>query len=277
MTQGAMPADGTRYARAKDGALLQYETHGAGEPVVFLPGSFVGRDTFSQQRKELAGNFRQVLRDLRGHNGSEARVPPDYALDMTELDDLICVLDAEGIDRTHLVGHSTGGAIAFAFARRYPERVRRMVLLEPSLFNLPRGERQTQNRAELERIQALAEQGEAVAATRAVFTYILGPRWAVNAPPSLISQMEAAAPMAGPHLRALLAWQVTPEDVCTLAPPTLYIQGGRSLAYYVAIFERIGEVHPEAARLLVEDAGHAVYVQRPAKINAAIRDFLGSD
>ena len=46
------------------------------------------------------------------------------------------ILDAEGAARVHLIGHSTGGAVGFAFARRFPERLDRMVLIEPTLLAL---------------------------------------------------------------------------------------------------------------------------------------------
>lgn len=263
-----------RTVTAPDGTVIQHEASGRGEPIVFLHGSFVGRDTFAAQEPALSAGYRVILRDLRGHNGSDPTAPADYALETTEINDLIAVLDAEGIDRVHLVGHSTGGAIAFAFARRCPERVRRMVLIEPSLFALPHPEPRAANHAVLSGIRQQAEAGDEAGAARAVFSYILGAGWDRRAPESLIRQVEAAGPMVAPHIRGLLALDVTPDDVRALTPPTLYIYGRRSLAYYFAIYERLGEIHPGANRLLFEDAGHALYVQRADRASQAIRDFL---
>ena len=125
-----------RFARARDGTVLKYEVAGAGEPIVFLHGGFVSRSAFARQRDALADKFRIILRDLRGHGGSTCTIPADYAIDTTEVTDLLAVLDVEGIERAHIVGHSTGGAIAFCFALAHPERTGRLVLLEPSLVSL---------------------------------------------------------------------------------------------------------------------------------------------
>src|SRR5712692_8361112 len=114
--KGSMEA-GLKYTPATDGTVLQYEVDGTGEPVVCLHGGLDGRNSFRRQRETLSGGFRFVLRDLRGHNGSEWRQPDDYGIETTEVDDIVRVLDAEGIERAHLLGHSSGGAIAFAFAR----------------------------------------------------------------------------------------------------------------------------------------------------------------
>lgn len=268
--------DTLRYARAADGAQLQYETLGAGEPVVFLHGSLTGRDAFSRQRQALAARFRLFLRDLRGHNGSEVRVPPDYALDTTEVADLEAVLDAEGIDRAHIVAHSTGGAIAFAFARRRPERVGRLVLLEPTLLALLPEALRAEDRSARKQVIAQAEAGDPLGAAYAFYTRALGPDWETRVRPETIKQMEAAAPMLAAHCRALLALVVTPADVRALAPRALFIHGRRSSPVHAAIFARIAELCPAAHRLAIEDAGHAMQLSRPAAVNEAILSFVGS-
>lgn len=261
-----------RIAHAEDGAPLPYEVIGAGEPVVFLHGGFAGRDTFARQRP-LAGHFRLLLRDLRGHNGAAAQLPPDYSFETTEIGDLLRLLDGEQIERAHLAGHSSGGAIAFAFARRHPERVGRLVLLEPTLFSLLPPGLLVQERAFYEGLIAQAVRGEAIAATHAVVAHIAGEGWEARARPEAIVQVEAAAPMLAAHLRALLDLQVTPDDVRSLAAPALVVHGRRSLPFYAAIYERLRELRPDW-RCLALDAGHTVHLQRAAEVNAAILEAL---
>jgi pimeloyl-ACP methyl ester carboxylesterase len=275
----AAEADETtlRYVRAADGAVLRHEVAGEGEPVVLLHGGFAGRDTFVRQRQPLAARYRLVLRDLRGHNGTESRIPANYGFDTTEADDLLAVLDAEGIERAHIVGHSSGAVAAFAFARRYPERVRRLVLLEPSFFSLLPPDIHEQEWAFYSGLIARAERGEAVAATHDVVTHVAGAGWEARARPSVIAQVDASAPMLAAHLQALFALRVTPGDVLDLKAPALYVHGRRSLPFYAAIFERIGAIRPDAHRLAIDDAGHAVHLQRPEPVNAAILEFLSSD
>lgn len=269
-----MTASEVREVGAADGATLRYEVAGTGAPIVFLPGSFVGRDTFARQQPAFAPAYQVILRDLRGHNGTPARIPPGYALDTTELDDLERVLDAEGIARAHIAGHSTGGAIAFAFARRRPERVRSVVLLEASLFNLLQGEEHTRLHADLGALKAQAEAGDPAGAARGVFTYILGKGWETRAPQALVDALEASAPMCAAHIQGLLDLSVTLDDVRSLKPPALFLYGRRSIYAYNGIFDRVGEIHPAARRHRYENAGHALYVQRADEVNAAIQEFL---
>ncbi|GAA1843166.1 alpha/beta hydrolase [Pseudonocardia ailaonensis] len=68
--------------------------------------------------------------DLRGH-GRSPWVPP-WNLEQ-HVADALGVLDDLGLDRVDVVGHSFGGAIAVHLARAAPERVRRLVLLDPAL------------------------------------------------------------------------------------------------------------------------------------------------
>ncbi|MEM1429108.1 MAG: alpha/beta hydrolase [Pseudomonadota bacterium] len=66
--------------------------------------------------------------DLRGHGRSSRPLHGYTVADMTG--DLEALLDAQGIDRAHLVAHSFGGSIALAYALRHPERVASLVLAD---------------------------------------------------------------------------------------------------------------------------------------------------
>ena len=70
--------------------------------------------------------------DLRGHGASATLANQWYS--MAELaDDVVATLDAEAAPFVHLVGHGLGGAIAFEFTRKFPDRVRSLTLIEPNL------------------------------------------------------------------------------------------------------------------------------------------------
>lgn len=272
------PAAGEpRFVTASDGVQLQHEVVGTGDEwIVFLPGGFAARDTFGRQVRVLADRYRLLLRDLRGHNGSEVRLPPDYSIPTTEVDDTLRVLDAAGIDRTHVIAHSSGGAFAFAFARRHPERIRRLILIEPTLVQLVPEDERAPHVAEFERLRAVGDGGDPVAAAKGTWTHILGAGWDARARPSIVEPLVAAAPLASAHLKALVDHEVTPDDVRALEPPTLYIHGAQSLSLYVAVYHAVGRAKPDQPRLLIEDAGHAVYAQKAARVNQAILEFLAA-
>jgi 2-hydroxymuconate-semialdehyde hydrolase len=267
-------AAGLTFVRAKDGSLLQHAAVGAGDPVVLLHGSYSGRDAFKRQVPLLTDHFRLILRDLRGHNGAELRIPDDYAIETTEIDDLLAVLDAEGIDRAHLVGHSYGAAIAFAFARRHPDRARRLVLIEPPYFDLLPPDLYRDCTSHVRGIIDLAEREGPLAASRAVFTYVLGPGWDRAARPALLAQMEAAAPLCPYFQRSLLTLRVADEDIARPPVPTMYIHGRETEEIHTAMYRRIAELRPGAPDLIVEGAGHAVHLQRAAIVGEATLSFL---
>jgi aminoacrylate hydrolase len=112
------------YAGSKDA--LYYEDVGEGHPIVFIPG-FGGVGSFWRKQIDFfKRRFRVITIDQRGA-GASARSRQEYSLDqMTK--DVQAVMDAAGIDRAILVGHSTGGAIAQLLAVWTPERVTGMLL-----------------------------------------------------------------------------------------------------------------------------------------------------
>jgi pimeloyl-ACP methyl ester carboxylesterase len=86
---------------------------------------------------ELRKHFRVTTYDLRGHGRSDA--PPTGYTTRDMADDLVGLMDALGIESAYLVGHSLGADIVLHTGLIYPERVRRMVLIEagvPALVNI---------------------------------------------------------------------------------------------------------------------------------------------
>jgi pimeloyl-ACP methyl ester carboxylesterase len=185
------------------------------------------RFAFRRQREGLAGDFRLVLRDLRGHNGTDARVPPGYALGTTEISDLRAVLDAEGVQRAHLVGHSTGGAIAFIFALRHPERVSRMVLIEPTLLSFVPPEIVDAEFSDMRESDAVAVRDGPVAGLHLALSFVMGEGWRDRMRPEALAQLEAGAPLFMAQGQALYDLDVTEADPRALAAPTLLVYGFR--------------------------------------------------
>jgi pimeloyl-ACP methyl ester carboxylesterase len=75
--------------------------------------------------------FRVTTYDLRGHGRSDMPLTGYTTAD--HVADLLGLIDALEMDRVHLVGHSLGADVSLHFALRHPNRVGRMVLLEPGI------------------------------------------------------------------------------------------------------------------------------------------------
>jgi pimeloyl-ACP methyl ester carboxylesterase len=118
------------WATMDDGVRLHYVERGDGPLVVLLHGFPQYWGAWRHQLVALAdAGFRVVAPDLRGYNLSdkpasiEAYRASRLAWDVAEL------IDHVGDGRAHVVGHDWGGAIAWDVARRHPERVDRLAIL----------------------------------------------------------------------------------------------------------------------------------------------------
>ncbi len=114
-----------------DGASISYSRSGAGPPVLLIQGVGIVGNGWRPQVEGLADRYTLVTFDNRGMGGStlgEATRVPAYSVEVLAADAL-AVMDAEDLDRFHVVGHSLGGVIAQEVALQAPDRVRSLALL----------------------------------------------------------------------------------------------------------------------------------------------------
>ena len=104
-----------------------YSIEGEGPPLFLIHGIGAARDVWRFLVPTLRDHFTVVRHDLRGHGESPKPVGE------STLDDLVADVERLrercGFERAHFAGHSLGGMIAPAYARRYPERVLSLGLL----------------------------------------------------------------------------------------------------------------------------------------------------
>jgi len=105
---------------------IRYEVTGDGDPVLLVAGLGGSAGYWTPNVAELARNHRVVLHDHRGTGGS-SRFEGRYSVEGMA-DDLLRLMDHLEIDRAHLVGHSTGGAIGQVVAANAPDRIASLVL-----------------------------------------------------------------------------------------------------------------------------------------------------
>jgi len=120
------------YIRIDDDTALHFSDWGDGAPLVFLSGWTLDADMWNYQRAPLArAGFRCVAYDRRGHGRSS---DPGRGYDYDTLaDDLEAVLDARGLARVTLVGHSfASGEIVRYLSRHGSRRVAGIVLVSPA-------------------------------------------------------------------------------------------------------------------------------------------------
>lgn len=259
-------------ATAWDGAPLHYEVAGAGEPIVFLHGAYASRFFWRFQRDALAEEFRILARDLRGHDGSPSVAPEGFGFDSTEVADMSAVLDAEGISRAHFVGHSTGGTIALFYALKHPDRVGRLVLLEPTLLSFAPFEVWTAG----DWLQSM-ERGRrdgGMSVIHSAMAAFIGPDWREKMSPRWVARMEAQAAIAQAHMEAWDRTVVTGADLRALRAQALVLYGENGVNTQPYIHRAIRRARPDIECRTVPGTGHNLNIDRPDEVSAAIREFL---
>lgn len=127
-----MPSvDGVRFCRLPSGSRIAYASQGEGRPLVMVPGwlchveEMWGHPSAASAREKLASGHRFTWFDRLGCGLSD-RGGFDLSVE-NDLEQLVCVLDAAGIERASLIGYSFGAPPAALFAARFPERVDALV------------------------------------------------------------------------------------------------------------------------------------------------------
>ncbi|MGQ0830397.1 MAG: adenylate/guanylate cyclase domain-containing protein, partial [Microthrixaceae bacterium] len=122
----------TRYATS-DGLKLAYQAFGDGPPMILVPPlvshvEIVWEHELNRRILEFEAQYLRIIQfDKRGIGGSDAF--DEFPTLEQRIADITAVMDAEGLERAHLMGLSEGGLMAQHFAIRYPERVDRLVLV----------------------------------------------------------------------------------------------------------------------------------------------------
>jgi pimeloyl-ACP methyl ester carboxylesterase len=125
---------GTRGYVATPMGQVHYRRMGTGAPVLLLHQTPWFSVEYAKVIPLLAARGLSALApDRPGYGMSDV---PDYVPTIEHYaDDLIPVLDALGIGRTHVVGHHTGAAVAAAFVHRHADRVSKLVFDGVPLYN----------------------------------------------------------------------------------------------------------------------------------------------
>ncbi len=242
----------------------------SGTPVVLLHGLGGNAESWRPQLDALARDHRVLAWEMPGYGRSPALPEMTFA---AVGDALAALLDAEGCDAAHLVGHSLGAMVAQEFALARPARVRSLALLAGSgRFGPPGGSWQRRfvaaRLAPLEAGQSMADIADA-----ALPRLFAGP--VDDAHRALARAALAAVPEA--TYRAALGMLATFDALGRLPAlhlPALVVGGAHDpMAPYESL-RRLCDALPGARLEIVPAAGHWLGLECPEILNALLRDFL---
>jgi non-heme chloroperoxidase len=268
--QQVMPQLRFATARLETGVQIHYAEQGdpGGEALVFLHGYTDSWFSFSQLLPLLPERYRAYAIDQRGHGDSErpagGYMPDDFAADV------VAFLDAVGVARATIVGHSMGSIIARRVAETYPERVTRLVLIGAALTPM--------------------RLNEAAVGLREAVRTLEDP-----VPPEFAREFQASTvhiPVPEPFFERVVAeslklparvWKSVLDglfalddaaDLGRIAAPTLILWGERDAFFPRQEQERLAAAIPGASLTVYPETGHDPHWERPERVAANLDAFV---
>jgi pimeloyl-ACP methyl ester carboxylesterase len=119
-----------------DGKKIHYLEKGEGEPVILIHGFLYHTVMWKKNIDDLAKKFKVYAVDLWGWGYSERLKENEYSFDRYGKQ-IVGFMDALNIKKATLVGQSMGGGISVYVAAHYPERVDRLILVDPAVIPYP--------------------------------------------------------------------------------------------------------------------------------------------
>lgn len=256
----------------------------AAQTVLCLHGFPMLAVSWHEQLAGLADRYRVVAPDMRGYGGTDApsRVR-DYSLDILTRD-VVELIDALGCDQVHLVGHDWGAAVAWEVAQRYGSRLHSLSILNCPPYQVMMRElkRVDQLRRSWYMLffqlpwlpeKVLGRDPERIAEILAKTAHNLAPFTRERVEPYVRQVRERGLPGINYYRAAV---RRLPQALARVEVPTRLIWGLRdpALGPWFAEPEHYSSWVEHFDRVILEDCGHTPMLERPAEVNAALREHF---
>jgi pimeloyl-ACP methyl ester carboxylesterase len=242
---------------------------GRGKPVVLLHAFPLCRAMWRPQLEALRDTCRVIAPDLRGFGDSP--LAEGAATAETMADDVAALLREKGVSEPVVLGGlSMGGYVAFAFVRKYADRLRGLILADT------RAEADDDAaRANRDKLIAFASANPAGAVVEQMLPRLVAP----NAPAEVVEEVRRLGSAQKPAgiVAALKALRDRPDSTSTLGQvrvPALVIVGKEDVLTPLALSEKMVALLPDARLHVIEGAGHLSNLEQPAAFNEAVRGFV---
>lgn len=267
--QSARPRE--RSVALSTGVTLRYVEQGSanGPVVVLLHGYTDSHHTWDLNLPIFPRNFRVYALHQRGHGDSSrpecCYTPSDFAADVAAF------LDAMGVERATLVGHSMGSFVAQQVALDFPSRVEALVLVgsAPSVAGNPVGE------GLLEAVNALTDPVDPAFIREFQSSTFFRPVPASYLDTLVAESGKVPARVWKDALAGLLAEEHTAR-LGEIAVPTLVISGEQDGFFSAAEGQALASAIPGSTFLLYEGTGHGIHAEQPHRFVRDVKRFLRS-
>ena len=264
-----------------NGLELHFVDHGGDAAVsaVALHGFALNCHSFDEVAPALSDQLHWYALDQRGHGHSDrAAELGDYSRDHMA-DDIREFIEAQGLDRPVVLGHSMGGMNAMTFAARHPEQLRALVLIDVGPGVSVDGVQQVRQFVagpyELESLDAWVEMTHKYYPFRSKEG--IRKRLAVSlreTPEGKMAKMFDERFREADFLGVADSRAGIWETAKALTVPTLLLHGEKSPVLKQEQAEEFAEQVPVVRLVTIPEAGHSVAGDQPEAFVEAVRDFL---
>lgn len=249
------------------GINFYYEINGSGDPLLFIHGLGSSTRDWEFQVPEFSPKYKVITVDLRGHGKSDKPKGP-YSISMfaTDVAEIIKYLDLADVS---IVGISLGGAIVLQLTIDYPELIKNLVVVNSraSIIDANALEQTINERTKIIENEGMKGMGETLASV-----LFIKPeqeekrkktikRWAENDIDSYINS-----------LKSLIGFNLM-NELSRIKCPTLIITSDQDYSP-VSVKEEYAKLIPKSIVKVVNDARHAVTMEKPKEFNEIILEFL---
>src|SRR5262245_42317704 len=259
-----------------NGADIEYDVRGSGEPVVFIHGAILS-DGFVPviEQTGIAENFQIVHYRRRGYAGSSRALAGMTMQGWAG--DCIAWLNHLGIVSAHVAGHCFGAAIALQLAIDAPDRVPTLALLEQPLGSLATSG--VQFTACVASLREIYDSGDKTAATGIVlagtygqdyrrFTEVALPACAFDRAASDIDTFFQV------ELGAMQRWNITTESLKDIRHAVLSMRGSDTLPVFFEGADLLQQWIPEIDTVSIPRASHDLTGRNPAAVATGLVEFF---
>jgi len=237
--------------------------------VVFIHGNGLDHSVWLLQSRYFSHHGRNVLAvDMPGH-GRSGGAPLESITDMADW--IVDMLDAAGVDKAMVVGHSMGSLVAMETAARHPDRVSKLALIAtaspmPVSDPLLNAARENKHDAfDMINLWGHSQYGQ-MGGNQAPGMWMSG---------SAIRLLERSGPgvlFAG--LNACNEYKHGMESAAKVQCPTLLVLGSLDVMTPARVARKLEQVIPDVRSEVLNNCGHLIMAEKPNQLLDLLVDFL---
>lgn len=261
-----------------NGVRYHVDTWGTGFPLLLLHGFTGSGENWKEFEPYWRNHSKAIALDIIGHGKTDSPADIDqYGIEKSA-EAINLLLEKMGIGKTDILGYSMGGRLAITFAVKYPRKVRKLIL-ESTSPGLQSEEEREARRSQDEILAAMIREKGIPAFVEYwgnIPLFQSQKKLSEDIREGIRKQRLAnsidglANSLKGMGTGSQPSWW---ENLSTISSPVFLITGSLDLKF-CRIADLMAQALPNCRWVSVEEAGHAIHVEKPEKFGTIVSGFL---